>query len=166
MPWTAAATRATGFKVTAAVWNAEHVDNMNFLREVAYQEFQAPVNVTATTVGGANQIVQAGSVTYESVPHMVEFFAPNLATSTGTMFLVLRDGTTVLGTWGRFVANDSPGEAKLSRRVIPSIGAHNYNVAGWLSAAGTWNINAGNGGTAGDTTTYLPGFIRVTRIPT
>ena len=31
MPWTTATTRSSGFAVTAAVWNAEHVDNMRLV---------------------------------------------------------------------------------------------------------------------------------------
>ena len=33
MAWTSTTTRATGYKVTAAVWNAEIVNNMTCLEE-------------------------------------------------------------------------------------------------------------------------------------
>jgi hypothetical protein len=166
MPWTTATTRSAGYSVTATVWNSEHVDNMNFLREVNYTQYTADVTLNTTTVGTAVQIVTSGAITYEAVPHVIEFFCPALRSSTGQCFLILRDSTTVLGTIMREVASGDPGEIKASRRLTPTAASHSYNIAGWLSAAGSWVASGGSGGTAGDGSTYLPGFIRIWRIPT
>lgn len=169
MPWTTATTRASGFVVTAAIWNAEHVDNMNYLKEVNYTAFTADVNITATTVGTANQIVSSGAITYEAVPHYIEFFCPAYAppSNVGT-FVIVRDGTTVIGTLtrGMALANFPPIPLNLTYRVTPTAASHTYNIAAYLGAAGTGVMNAGTGGVAGDATTDLPGFIRIRRVPT
>ena len=165
MPWTSPSTRSTGYTVTAANWN-ELVNNQLFVEEVAYAEFTADVSVTATTVGTANQIVSAGPVTYEAVPHLIEIYICTTVSAAMGCRFILRDSTTVLGTLA--IASSSTSEAGLglSRRITPTAAAHTYNVAAWLASAGTWTMKAGTGGTAGDTTTYLPGYIRVTRLPT
>jgi hypothetical protein len=166
MPWTTATTRATGFPVTAAVWNAEVVDNMNFLREVAYTQFTSTVAITATTEGTANQIVTSGAITYEAVPHLIEFFSP-VTTPVDAILLrfVLEDSTTVVGHLGRVdidVAAASPNlPIYLVHRLTPTAATHTYNVRAYTTS-GTANVQAGAGGAGA----LLPGFIRITRIPT
>lgn len=165
MPFPALATHATSYDVLASDWN-NIINYLNTLREVAYVEFTGDVTVTATTVAGANQIVSAGAITLEAVPHMIEFYCPQ-ATQTGVQnFLILRDGTTVLGTLSRFAAGVSAAPVYACRRLTPTAASHTYNFASWNAAAGTWTYQAGTGGAAGDTTTDLPGFIRITRLPT
>jgi hypothetical protein len=167
MPWTTATTRATGFPVTAAVWNSEHVDNMNYLKEVNYNAFTSDASITQTTVGTAGQIIATNpaSITYENVPHMIEFYCPRLVVGTQSLFMIVRDGSTVLGTMGRWVANET-AVVHASFRVVPTAASHSYNIAAWNSAAATSVFNAGTGGTAGDATTDVAGFIRVFRVPT
>jgi hypothetical protein len=166
MPWTTATTRATGFKVTAAVWNSEHVDNMNFLKEVAYAEFTADVSVTATTVGTANQIVSSGAATYEAVPHWIEFSCVRASSSTGALNVIVRDGTTVLGCLMFLPASTTIAPVRCRYRLTPTAASHTYNIAGWLSAAGTWVFETGTGGAAGTGNEAVPGSISVTRVPT
>ena len=84
MAWTSTTTRASGFLVTAAVWNSEHVDNMTFLEEVGYAQITSDVTVTATTEATANSVVSLGAITYEAVPHMIEFSAPDARTKTSS----------------------------------------------------------------------------------
>lgn len=165
MTWTNPPTRSTGFAVTATVWNNEHVGNMDHLTEVNYTEFTSDVAITGTTVGAANQIVTSGPITYEAVPHMIEFEAWIEPGATGSQFIILRDGTTVLGTLGRFAAGGATGPVSRSRRITPTAASHTYNVACW-NASALGAIKAGPGGTAGDNTTHLPGFIRIYRVPT
>ena len=166
MPWTTAVTRSSGFSVTAAIWNSEHVDNLNYLKRVAYTEFTADVNVTATTVGTANQIVSSGAITYEAVPHQIEFYCPRVDQAAVTSFLILRDGTTVLGTMARMAASQNEPGIWTCRVLTPTAASHTYNLAGYNGAAGTWTYNAGSGGAAGDATTDFPGFIAIYRVPT
>jgi hypothetical protein len=47
MAWTAPVTRATDYLVTAAVWNAEHVDNLNLVPHVIFKT--ADESVVAST---------------------------------------------------------------------------------------------------------------------
>ena len=166
MAWTTATTRAAGFSVTAAVWNSEHVDNMNFLKEVNYTAFTGDVTVTQTTVGTAQQIVSSGTITYEAVPHMLEVYFPAVDSGTGQFRLIVRDGTTVLALIARRGASADATELRASYRFTPTAASHTYNVAAWLGAAGTWTVNAGAGGTAGDPGTESAGFMRIFRVPT
>ena len=124
------------------------------------------MDITGTSVGAANQIVSAGAVTYEAVPHRIEFYSPRVFIASAVLHLILRDGTTVLGTLGRFTSSEGGGPLSLNRRLTPTAASHTYNVAGWTVSAATHNVFGGTGGTAGDATTYLPGFIRIFRVPT
>lgn len=166
MPWTTATTRATGYTVTAATWNAEHTDNMNFLKEVNYTAFTGDVSITATTVGTAQDIVSSGAIVYEAVPHLIEFYCPAFAFAAANCFVIIKDGSTVIGTMARTGTSGVTYPLYAAYRVTPTAASHTYKVAGWLSGAGTAVFNAGTGGTAGDSTTDLAGFIRVFRIPT
>lgn len=165
MPWSIPSTRSSGYTVTATNWN-EIANDLAFMAEVAYVEFTSDVSITATTVGTANQIVSAGAITYEAVPHLIEFFSPRWTAPAQVGNLILRDGTTVLGTLSQFVASQNHPDPYVARRLTPTAASHTYNVAAWLGGAGTGTMRAGTGGATGDATTFMPGFIRVTRIPT
>jgi hypothetical protein len=166
MAWTTATTRATDFFMTAAIWNAEHVDNMNYLKEVNYTAFTGDVPISGTTVGTANQIVSSGAITYEAVPHLIECFLPRLTSAASVINFIVRDGSTVLGTLSQQNASVNAFGTTLAYRVTPTAASHTYNVAAWIASAGTWTVEAGTGGTAGDATTIVPGFIRIFRVPT
>ena len=165
MPWTNPATRATNYSVPAAQWN-ELVNNQIYLAQMAYVEFTSDVTVSATTVGTANQIVSAGALTYEAVPHYIEFYSPRWTAPAQAANLILRDGTTVLGTMSQFVSSQNHPDPYVIRVLTPTAASHTYNFACWLGGAGSGTMRAGAGGAAGDATTFMPGFIRVTRIPT
>ncbi len=165
MPWSSPSTRSTGYLVTATNWN-EYANNFLFLKEVAYTEFTSDVSVTATTAAGANQIVAAGSITYEAVPHLIQFWTARYSGPAQQTWLLLLDGSTILGTLANVQASDVEPGFSLERRLTPTAASHNYKIAAYLAGAGTGTFKAGSGGTAGDGTTYLPGFIRITRIPT
>lgn len=135
MPWNTATTRSSGFTVTAAIWNAEHVENMNFLREVAYAQFISPVSITATTDATSQQVVTTGAITYENVPHEIEFFAPGVSPDTGAATRDVRiglfDGTTSLG---RIANVETPAASSMQQavqvaiRYTPSAGTHTFNI--------------------------------------
>ena len=143
-------------------------NSLRFLKEVAYVEFTADVSVTATTEGTANSVVSAGAITYEAVPHLIEFFAPGARPDNGAagriLHLILYDSTTALGELAGpttpAAANDNH-PIMAARRLTPTAAAHTYNVKAWTSA-GTALVQAGAGGSG----TKFPGFIRVTRVPT
>lgn len=164
MPWVNPATRSSGFGVGPTQWN-ELVNNMLFLARVAYVEFNANVTLSGTTVGTANQIVSAGAITYEAVPHYIEFSCSRLNAAAGATNLILRDGTTVLGTLAQFAASSTNHPVSRCLEITPTAASHTYNVAGWV-ASGSGTVLAGTGGAAGDGSTYLPGCIRISRVPT
>jgi hypothetical protein len=163
MPWTTCTTRATGFTVTAAVWDAELVDNMNFLKEVNYTPLTSNVSVTSTTEGGV-AVVSSGAITYENVPHLIEFYAPVLvAPASGNLIISLYDSTTQVGRIGLVsaTATNVPGSV-MPARITPTAASHTFQIKAHLSIAGTGTIQAGTGGAA----TNMPGWIRIRRVPT
>jgi hypothetical protein len=138
---------------------------MNFLKRVALVTYTGDVSITATTVGGANQIVSLGAITYTADPHYLEFYTPHYAAPNQATFFILRDVTTVIGTIGR-TAVDEDGPLYFKYPITPSAASHTYNIAAWNNAASTGTVNAGTGGTAGDATTDLNGWIAITKVPT
>ena len=166
MPYSIPTDPVPGATATAANFGDPVRNSLIYLQEVAYVEYTADVSVTATTVGTANQIVSAGAITYENVPHMIEFYCPSFGFAANSCNIILRDSTTVLGTIARTGASGENDSLVAWRRLTPSAASHTYNIAAWLGGAGTATFNAGTGGTAGDSTTDLPGFIRIFRVPT
>lgn len=164
MPWSIPSTRSTDYKVTATNWN-ELANDFAFLAEVGRVAFTANVTISGTAVGTANQIVSLGAITYEAVPHLVEFFAPRYAAAAGVTNFIIRDGTTVLGTLTQAPATNAVPGLFFSFPVTPTAASHTYNVAAWV-ASGSGTVQAGTGGTAGDASTFVNGYIRAIRIPT
>jgi hypothetical protein len=168
MPWTTAVTRASGYGVTAAVWNTEHVDNMNYLKEVGYSQVTSDVTVTATSEATATAVVALGAITYEAVPHMIEFSAPDARPNTGAAgqnitFALFDSTTAVVGVWGRIATPAASGNlvpVRLGYRFTPTAAAHTYNVKCWVSVS-SGLVQAGAGGSA----THGPAWLRITRIP-
>jgi hypothetical protein len=166
MAWTSSiATRATTYDVLASDWNVL-VNNLNFLDEVGYAEITANVSSSATTVGTAVQVVSLGALTYQNAPHIIEFSCPRLnASASNTTLVILRDGTTVIGTLADPAATTVQSPCYISRRITPSAASHTYNIALW-NVAGTSTVLANSGGAAGDATTLFPAWMRASRIPT
>lgn len=165
MPWVHPSTHVTTYDVLAADYN-QFVNNFLFLNEVVYQAFNSDVTVTATTVGTANVIVASGSTTFENVPHWIEFFSPRWTAGVAAANLILLDGSTVLGTLSQFIASQNHPDPMVKTRVTPSAGSHNYKIAAWNASAATGTMRAGAGGSAGDASTFLAGYLRIVRIPT
>jgi hypothetical protein len=165
MPWVDPASRATGYKVTASNWD-DFVANFNFLAEIGYAEVTSGVASSATTVGTAVQVVTLGALAYEAVPTLIEFYTPRFTPSaSNTSYLILRDGTTVIGVIGDTASAGTPAPLYAARRLTPTAASHTYNIASWV-VSGTSTVNAGSGGAAGDSTARLPAWIRATRLPT
>jgi hypothetical protein len=168
MAWTTAVTRASGYGVTAAVWNSEHVDNMNYLKEVGYSQVTSDVTVTATSEATATAVVALGAITYEAVPHMIEFSAPDARPNTGAAgqnitFALFDSTTAVVGVWGRIATPAASGNllpVRLGYRFTPTAASHTYNVKCWVSVT-SGLVQAGAGGSA----THGPAWLRIVRIP-
>lgn len=131
--------------------------------QLAYQEFIAPVTSAATTVAGAVQVVGLPATTYQAVPIFLEFYCPRLTPGVAQGFLVLRDGSTVLGTFMSVPGSGTLAGVFARRRHTPTAGSHTFNVAHWNASTASTTYQAGTGGTAGDVTTYLPGYLRAVR---
>ena len=162
MAYSNPSTRSTGYTVTATNWN-EYANNFKHLLEVNYTAFNSDVTVTATTVGTANVIVAAGSITYENVPHWIEFFSPRWTAGAAATNLILLDGSTVLGTMSQFIASQNHPDPLVKTRITPTAGSHNYKIAAWNASAATGTMRAGSGGTAGDASAFEPGYLWITR---
>jgi hypothetical protein len=80
---------STGELVTASQINALG-NSLRFLKRIAYVEFTSDVNVSATTVGTANTIVSSGAITYENVPHLIEFWCAGVTSVGAITNIILR----------------------------------------------------------------------------
>lgn len=99
------------------------------------------MNVTATTEATGNSIIAGTSHTYEAVPHLAQYYAPqarpdNAAIGRGIHF-VLYDVTTAIGELA-FVQTPAASSMNLPihgwYRFTPTAAAHTYNVKAWVSA--------------------------------
>lgn len=166
MPWGPWPDDITTNELVTSTWLTKVSQSLAFMEEVAYTAFTSPASITATTEGTAQQVVSSGAVTYENVPHLIEFYCPRVqpVASGVTLRLVLEDVTTVIGHIGRFEINAAGVNAfpvKCEHRLTPTAASHTYNVRGY-TGSGTGSFDAGNGGAG----LLLPGFIRVSRIAT
>lgn len=135
--------------------------------EMAYVEFTGVVTVTAGTVEAtAVSVASAGSVAFDgSTIVMIEFYAPNYQNpnTTDNLRFWLYDGASSIGEIGRTTnpaaaAAAEGGPVYLLRRMTPSNASHTYAIK--ASATNTASVSAGAGGAS----TYMPGFIRITKV--
>jgi hypothetical protein len=127
--------------------------------EKAYVEFTAPV-ATGAILPNYTLVVSSGALTYEAVPHEVEFFSPYIQVDpTLVSHYALFDDTVNMGVLGvhgdTWTTDISPGY--FTRKLFPTAGTHTFKVMTGASAAGTFTTGAGVGGT----NTVLPGYIRI-----
>lgn len=151
-------------EVVTAAWLTSVSQSFAYIEEINYTEFITDVSITATTVGTANQIVSSGAITYQASPTLVEFYVPRISSVNADVNVILRDGTTVLGTLAQFASGASASAVCLHRYFTPTAASHTYNIAAWLGAADTVIFDAGSGGVAGNDTTFFPGLIRISRV--
>jgi hypothetical protein len=134
--------------------------------EDSYVEFTSLVSITATTEATSTTIVTAAAVTAAGgVKYCVEFYSPQAITGTNAspayLNISLWDGSTVLGRIASVSHADASNPVStpiwVCRYLTPSAGSHTYSVRAYYVNSAPL-VNAGAGGT----TTYMPGFIRVT----
>ncbi|HKE76630.1 MAG TPA: hypothetical protein VKB57_23635 [Acidimicrobiales bacterium] len=134
--------------------------------ELAYAEVQNDVNVTGLVPASATPVVSAPALTFDgATPIVVEFSAAAVrtpATAGRTVTVGLFDGATMLC---RMAVADAAAPAAAiimpvggHRRLIPTAGAHTYNIRAYVDA-GNGTIRAGTGVGGSDT----PAAIRITR---
>lgn len=165
MAWVNPSTQTSGHLVTAGNWNT-FVNNFLHIDEIIYAEFTADQSITATTVGTAQQIVGSGSRTYEAVPTLIEFYCPRYTAAVNTCNVILKDGSTVIGTIAQLAGSQNSSPFYTATRITPTAATHLYQISAWVSAAATGTFKAGTGGAAGDATSFMPGWIRCSRIAT
>jgi hypothetical protein len=128
--------------------------------EKAYVQFTADVGVASIDPAAPTLVVSSGTLTYEAVPHEIEFFSPYVQVNPlGTANLALWDDTVDMGLLGKHgdptTTDISP--AFLTRKLFPTAGSHTFKVMVYASAVGGYTVGAGAGGT----NTALPGYIRI-----
>jgi len=138
------------------------------LANMFHSQVTAQVNITNASAASAQEIINPGSVAYDGAPVVLEFFAPavSLPPQAGALLIVnLFDGASDLGY---FAALGNPAAAQhiapmfLRRVITPTVGNHNYKVAGWLGAGtGTGFFFAGAGAGAG---AYGPIYLSATKV--
>lgn len=161
MAWTTTTTRATGYTVTAAVWNAEHVDNLQHLEEVAYAEITSDVSVTATSEASPTDVVSSGALTYEAVPHIIEWVCSGVAPGSGNQTIIsLWDGTTQINRIAEHA--DSICASRATIRLTPTAASHTYRIRAHR-VTGNGTIRAGAAAAGADNS---PAFIRIYKVIT
>lgn len=136
--------------------------------EYDYVEKTTNTSITATTEGGADTIVTATAVVFDGTTKIVvDFYCAYAAPDTGaagrTLILVLYDGASSIGKLAPMATLVSGNQSYItgvhSRRLTPSAASHTYSVRAYVSA-GTGTVGAGAGGSG----TYMPAFIRITKV--
>lgn len=133
--------------------------------EMAYVEFTSPVTISATTEATADQIVSAGSVSFDgSTAVIIEFFTPECVNpnATDNARFAVYDGSSSLGELARTltaaVGSGLGFPVYLRYRLTPSNASHTYSIRGW-KGTNNWSAQAGAGGAGA----FMPGFIRISK---
>jgi hypothetical protein len=132
--------------------------------ELAYNQITANVTVSSTTAANPNLVIEGTSRSYDGGAIIVEFCSSCLqtnATVQSACLVGLWDSATDLG----YLADVFNGSATniavpvyARRRIVPTVGTHNYRAVAWVNSGAAATVFAGSpGGTFG------PAFIRVTR---
>jgi len=168
MSWTVPVTQPTGVLVTAAIWNAQVTDNVAYLKanEIGYDQITATVTVTSAVEAAGTTVITCAAHTFDGSPVIAEFFAPFVQPTqviNGQVTVCLFEGATELGRLNSALnptnATSGAGPSQAKLRFTPTAAAHTYTVTAFQNG-GNGTIQAGAGGTA----TYVPAFIRFTRV--
>lgn len=84
------------------------------------------------------------------------------APSAGSMQINLQDGATNLGVIASLITSSVEAPVYCARRLIPTAASHTYKITANNIVSQTSTIYAGAGGAG----VNMPGFIRITWIPT
>lgn len=167
MPFTPVPDKNAGDPFLEVMWDTYIRDNENFIAAalaayvLAYNEFTAPVTVTATTEATANAIATATAVTLASGDIIwVEFFIPRIGTNSD-LHLWLYDGAASIGRLalqGNGYPNSLSGRVRLVCPTNVAAGAHTFSIRGQRNQANLV-VTAGPGGAGQEP----PGFIRISK---
>lgn len=136
--------------------------------ELDYVEQTSPVSITSTNEASPNTVITSSSVAYDgSTVVLIEAYFPRInpsGTASAFMTVLLFEDSTSIGRLGlegngaNVNVINTYRSAFYSRRITPSAGSHTYSVRAIVSA-GTGGFELGAGGAS----TYMPGYIRITR---
>jgi len=137
--------------------------------ELGYSAITTPGTVTSTTAGTGTEIIAPLTVACDGSPIMVEFYSPAVqapvsGSVSGTVNISLfQDGSENIRFWGQQNSeafNGQQNPVHLQARLTPTAGTHSFGVKGYLNAAGTAIVSAGNGASTGT----APAFLRVSKV--
>jgi hypothetical protein len=160
LPWSVA-NGGTGATTAAAARTSLAMPG----EELAYNQVTTPVTINATAEGASNVVVEGTSRTYDGNPVMIEFNCCVLATGGGAgtqIIFSLWDGATDIGLFA--MGYSSAGLMNLPiyvrRRITPTVGTHNYRIAGYAPVGS----GVAYGGAGGAPAVWSPMFVRVIRV--
>lgn len=138
--------------------------------ELDYVEITASVNITASTVAGANTLITGNAVAFGGVASVIaEYFTPMVQldpTTTFRLYIALfEDGTQigVLSEMANTVNLSMSWPQRTELRFTPTAGSHTYSVRGYHNAAGHTSVfGAGTGGVGSGV--RMPAFLRLTQV--
>lgn len=131
--------------------------------EYAYAQGTAAVNVTATSEGTSNLILDSGTRNYDGSPVYIEFNCHVTATNPASaqVIFTLWDLSASTGLFAMVYASGANLNVAVHvrRRLTPTPGSHNYRIGAYC-AQGTGSLVYGGPGGAGQ---WLPMYVRLVR---
>lgn len=131
--------------------------------EHSYVEQTSSLSVTATTAATAQTFISSAAVAYDGSTRVrIEVFLPAFVPGTsGSLHLMLWDGSTDLGILGRSLVPSGAGSDRhpggtFVRYLTPSAATHTYHAKAYRTTA-NGTLLCGAGGTDTD----LPAYIRI-----
>ena len=136
--------------------------------EIAYSQITANVNIVSTTEATGTTIISPGAITFDGTPVLAHFFgiiSVDTAAVGDITAVSLFEGATQITRLGIMISVATATKQSITvsgfYRFTPTAGAHTYTVTAFsTSTTGTPQVNAGNGGAAGN----APAFIRFTKV--
>lgn len=157
MAWSVPRTWVNGEIVTQTEMNTHVRDQFREVwRRVGYTEFTGDVSTTTATEAAPLDVVSAGAITLEAVPHKIEFSAPGYSAGGGSGCLNLWD-TTDLGRLHFIAASIVAYPYNQFWYLTPTAASHTFKVRLWQTGGSTAIVRAGAGGPG----VIKPGFIAI-----
>jgi len=131
--------------------------------QLAYVEYTGAVTVSATSEGSPNDVVAAGSLTFDGTTRIcIEFYSPRIdvgATAGSFVVVNLWDGdSTDLGRIAVHALASSVSSCLVRRFLTPPNASKNYKIKAWrVNSNGTIQAGAGGAGVS------MPGYVRITK---
>ena len=128
--------------------------------EFSYVEHITPIVITATSAGTSDIIVTSDTIMLDGKTKvLLEAYFPYIQFN-GTLSLIFHDNAANTQAFQFALGSNGSNEINsglISRRLTPSKGNHVFDVRGYHNVGGTASIYS-------TSASYLPGFLRVSRI--